>query len=55
MVRTNNRRKLIIDLYIDNEIILRLHTDPDDKIGYEEMKIRVEPNGKYTETITVKK
>jgi hypothetical protein len=31
----------IIDLYIYDEIILRIYSNPDDKIVYEEVKIHV--------------
>ncbi len=44
----------IIDLFIDDEIVIRIHHTANDVPGYEEMKIKVEDDGKYIETITIK-
>jgi hypothetical protein len=35
------RQKKIIDLYVYDEIILRIYSNPDDRMKYEEVKIHV--------------
>ncbi len=48
-------RAKIIDLYPDDELVLRLHYNTDDMMSYEEMRIYVDSWGKYIETTRLKK
>ncbi len=48
------RCKNIIDIYRDDELIVRIHHDVNDKTAYEEMTIKVEDDGKYIQTISIK-
>ncbi len=45
----------IIDLYPNDEIVLRIHNDINDMIAYEEMKLYIEEDGKCVETTRLKK
>ncbi len=48
-------RAKIIDLYPDEELVLRLYNNTDDLTQFEEMRIYVDEWGKYIETTRMRK
>ncbi len=45
----------IIDLYINDEITLRIYNNPDDLTQFEQIHIFIEEDGKCVETTRLKK